>query len=76
MKILEMQQRLAVAIQVDSAKDNAILRFHEAWEKVANKWKDFESERNSLSKKLLCIKQKSSADLAVVNEVIYLINIL
>lgn len=75
MKILEMQQRLAVAIQVDSAKDEAILRFHEAWEKVANKWRDLESERNSLSKKLLCIKQKSTEDLAVVSEVLCLFRI-
>ncbi|GLV44209.1 Centrobin [Carabus blaptoides fortunei] len=62
MKILEMQQRLAVACQVDSAKDEAILRFHEAWEKVAHRWQSLETERNTLSKKLFTVEEKANAE--------------
>lgn len=47
-KILEQQEKLAVAIQVDEAKDNAILRFHDAWEKASMKFKLVVKERDQL----------------------------
>lgn len=69
MKILEMQQRLAVAYQVDSAKDEAILRFHEAWEKVAHRWQSLEAERNTLSKKLYTVEEKANVEVINATQV-------
>lgn len=45
---MEQQEKLAVAIQVDEAKDNAILKFHDAWEKASMKFKLVVRERNQL----------------------------
>ncbi|KAL3280256.1 hypothetical protein HHI36_017751 [Cryptolaemus montrouzieri] len=47
-KILEQQEKLAVAIQVDEAKDTAIIRFHDAWEKATLKIKQVLKERDQL----------------------------
>lgn len=69
LKYLEMQQRLAVAVQVDCAKDAAILRFHEAWEKVADRWQALETERNQLAQKLSTVKGKSDTDIAEAKKV-------
>lgn len=67
-----MQQRLAVAVQVDCAKDAAILKFHKAWEKVADRWQALESERNQLSQKLNSYKEKSDIDIAEAKKVLIL----
>ncbi|GJQ83172.1 hypothetical protein Trydic_g18199 [Trypoxylus dichotomus] len=47
-KTLELQEKLAVAIQVDEAKDDAILKFHSAWEQVAQRLQALTLDRNSL----------------------------
>lgn len=49
-KILEQQQKLAVAIQVDEAKDSAILKFHDAWEKVSIRLKIVTKQKEVLEK--------------------------
>ncbi|XP_044761788.1 synaptonemal complex protein 1-like isoform X2 [Coccinella septempunctata] len=63
-KILEQQEKLAVAIQVDEAKDNAILKFHDAWEKASVKFKMVVRERDQLEKDVerLAIQNKKVAE--------------
>lgn len=68
-----MQQRLAVAVQVDCAKDAAILKFHKAWEKVADRWAALETERNQLSHKLNNIKEKNEQELTEAKKVTLLL---
>lgn len=64
-----MQQRLAIAVQVDCAKDAAILKFHEAWEKVSEKWQKLESERDQLAQKLNAIQSRSDVDVTEARKV-------
>ncbi|KAK9882211.1 hypothetical protein WA026_019724 [Henosepilachna vigintioctopunctata] len=64
-KILEQQEKLAVAIQVDEAKDTAIIRFHDAWEKVNMKFKLVVKERDQLEndiQKLVAQNEKITQD--------------
>lgn len=51
-KTLELQERLAVAVQVDEAKDDAILRFHSSWEQIAERLQALTKERNDLEEEV------------------------
>lgn len=63
-KILELQEKLAVAIEVDKSKDDAILRFHDAWEKVALRLQSLNKEKNNLEEDIREFQTKSAFDLA------------
>jgi hypothetical protein len=51
--LLEEQQKLAVAVQVDGRKDQAILQFQDAWNRLVHHWKVLEEQRHNLSNRLL-----------------------
>lgn len=63
-KILELQERLAVAIEVDQNKDKAILRFHDAWKKVAIRLESLKNDKIHLERDLQELQIKSAKDLA------------
>nr|XP_022906194.1 interaptin-like [Onthophagus taurus] len=48
----EMQEQLTSAIRVDEAKDDAILRFHKAWEQVAGRLQTLVEERDALESEI------------------------
>lgn len=64
LKILEYQEKLAVAVEVDQSKDDAILRFHEAWEKVAVRLEMLTKDKNFLERDLHELQAKGAVDLA------------
>jgi len=51
-RLLEAQQRLAVAQRVDSEKDAALRHLHSTWSKIMEAWNGLEEERDSLAKEL------------------------
>jgi len=51
--LLEEQQKLAVAIQVDRRKDQAILQLKDAWSRLVHHWKVLEEQRHNLCNRLL-----------------------
>lgn len=61
---MELQERLAVAIEVDQNKDAAILRFHEAWNKVAVRLESLKKDKIYLERDLQELQSKSAYDLA------------
>ncbi|XP_014239189.1 intracellular protein transport protein USO1 isoform X2 [Cimex lectularius] len=52
-KVLEEQEKLAVAMRVDEGKDKAIGKITEAWKQMVEHWKEIEAERHSMSQKLI-----------------------
>lgn len=62
-RALELQERLAVAVQVDQAKDKAIIKFHEAWEHIAERMESLNREKDSLESDLKELQLKSLQDL-------------
>jgi len=50
--LLEEQQKLAVAVQVDRCKDQAILQVQGAWNCLVQHWKELEEQRHSLASRL------------------------
>jgi stress response protein SCP2 len=50
--LLEEQQKLAVAVQVDRGKDQAILQLQDAWIRLVQHWKELEEQRHSLAGRL------------------------
>ncbi|PSN57076.1 hypothetical protein C0J52_01733 [Blattella germanica] len=51
-RLLEEQQKLAVAVQVDKGKDQAIFQLQSAWNRLVNHWKELEEHRHNLASKL------------------------
>jgi predicted nucleic acid-binding Zn-ribbon protein len=68
-RILELQERIAVAIQVDEAKDKAILRFHDSWEKAGIKLQDIEKQKERLEDEIDKLRKKLSDDSDETNQV-------
>lgn len=62
-KTLELQERLAVALEVDEAKDEAIVKFHEAWENVANRLEVAEKEKSELKAEMESLIIKNQQEL-------------
>jgi hypothetical protein len=52
-RLLEEQQKLAVAVQVDRGKDQAILQLKDAWNRLVHHWKLLEEQRHNLATRLL-----------------------
>lgn len=73
-RILELQERLAVALEVDGAKDEAILRFHNAWENVATKLKSLSTEKIRIEEDIDKIKTENQRDLEEAAEVSLILN--
>lgn len=61
MRVLEEQERLAVAVQVDQEKDRAILQITESWRKLNNHWHELEEQRHHLAQELQKEKELSKA---------------
>ena len=58
-KVLEEQEKVAVAVQVDEAKDKALSQVTEAWRQMVNHWKTLEEQSHEISQKLLLEKAAS-----------------
>lgn len=58
LRLLEEQQKVAVAIKVDQEKDEAILKLTEGWQKLVVQWRESESQKDSLAKKLEVEREK------------------
>ncbi|CAH1406638.1 unnamed protein product [Nezara viridula] len=57
-RVLEEQEKLAVAIKVDEGKDKAIAQITEAWKQMVNHWRDIESDRHAMSQ--VVIKERTA----------------
>lgn len=66
---MELQERIAVAIQVDEAKDKAILRFHDSWEKTGIKLKNIEKQKEGLEDEIEKLRQRLNEDSEETNQV-------
>ena len=68
-KLLESQQKLAVALQVDSDKDAAITKLQGAWNSLVEHWRSLEEQRHSLTKLIQDQKHTSESQLKQMHEV-------
>lgn len=68
-KLLESQQKLAVALQVDTDKDAAIAKLQGAWNSLADHWRSVEDQRHALTKQLQDHKLRSESQLNHMQEV-------
>ncbi|KAK4881020.1 hypothetical protein RN001_004339 [Aquatica leii] len=59
-RTLELQERLAVAIQVDGAKDEAISQIHKSWEEAAAKIDSLYAKNNHLEQHISELQDKLS----------------
>lgn len=60
---MELQEKLAVALDVDQAKDDAIVKFHEAWESAGQRLKASAKENEDLRSELEAIRAKNRQEL-------------
>lgn len=51
-RILEQQEKLAVAVQVDQEKDKAIQHIRDAWHQLTRHWAKLEDQRHKLAQEL------------------------
>lgn len=58
MSTLELQERLAVALEVDGAKDEAIIKFHEAWENAVSELQNTQKEKTDLKAEIQSLNAK------------------
>ncbi|XP_014287462.1 uncharacterized protein [Halyomorpha halys] len=56
-RVLEEQEKLAVAVKVDEGKDKAIAQITEAWKQMVNHWRDIEADRHAMSQ--VVIKERA-----------------
>lgn len=73
---MELQERVAVAIEVDQSKDVAIIRFQDAWNKVAARLDSLKNDKLYLERDLQELQSQSARDLAEAAKVIHLKNYL
>lgn len=52
-RVLEEQEKLAVAVKVDEGKDKAIAQITEAWKQMVNHWREIEADRHALSQSII-----------------------
>lgn len=69
-RLLEEQEKLAVAMKVDQGKDKAIAQLQSAWEKLVGHWKDLEEQRFGLSQQLQSEREVFQADIREISQVI------
>uniref|UniRef100_A0A1Y1LAT1 Centrobin n=1 Tax=Photinus pyralis TaxID=7054 RepID=A0A1Y1LAT1_PHOPY len=62
LKTLELQERLAVAIQVDKAKDEAISQLHKSWEESSSKIDNLCEKNASLEQLVTDLRNKLSQE--------------
>lgn len=62
-RALELQERLAVAVQVDQAKNEAILRFHKSCETAVLKLDSISKEKLAADNKVADIQAKYEQEL-------------
>ncbi|KAK5649297.1 hypothetical protein RI129_000326 [Pyrocoelia pectoralis] len=62
LKTLELQERLAVAIQVDKAKDEAISQLHKSWEESSSKIDNLCGKNSSLEQLVTDLRNKLSQE--------------
>lgn len=68
-KVLDLQEKVAVAVEVDKTKDEAIAKFHEAWEQVALRLQTLNTEKGLLENEIKVFQQRSKNDLAEATKV-------
>ena len=64
LKLLEEQQKVAVAVKVDKEKDETIIKLSEGWNKLLNHWQELEIEKNNLEKKLQEEREKFESEVS------------
>lgn len=67
---LELQERLAVALKVDEAKDNAIVKFHDTWERMVGKVRGLSEAKTELEVQLSRLQSGNSKELDEANQVL------
>lgn len=65
---------MAVAINVDQEKDNAIRQITESWRKLNTHWGELEEQRHSLADQLQKEKDLSKVKTDELTKVMFLIN--
>lgn len=71
-RTLELQERLAVALDVDQAKDEAIKRFHNTLENVAVKLQTLNNEKTRIEREMDKISEQNKRDLEEATYVCFL----
>lgn len=72
-RLLEEQQKLAVAVQVDRGKDQAILQLQHAWKRLVRHWIELEEQRHNLASRLQSEReahQRQESEMSQVNLVV------
>ncbi|KAL0275123.1 UNVERIFIED_CONTAM: hypothetical protein PYX00_003082 [Menopon gallinae] len=70
LRLLEEQQKVAVAVKVDQEKDQAISKLTEGWSKLVGHWRDLENQRNNLAKKLLSDREKFKTEISAAYQTV------
>lgn len=73
-RLLEEQQKLAVAVQVDRGKDQAILQLQHAWKRLVHHWIDLEEQRHNLASRLQNERaehQRKESEMAQVKHLVW-----
>ncbi|KAF5292738.1 hypothetical protein FQA39_LY13897 [Lamprigera yunnana] len=67
-KKLELTERLAIAIEVDKAKDEAITQIHKSWEEAASNIDDLFKKNSNLEQIVLDLRNKLSQESSEANQ--------
>ncbi|KAI5755286.1 hypothetical protein M8J77_015701 [Diaphorina citri] len=67
-RLLEEQEKVAVAIKVDQEKDKAIRTLQTGWGKLVAHWREIEEQRHDLTNKLLTEKQERQNEVLELNK--------
>lgn len=70
LRLLEEQQKVAVAMKVDQEKDQAISKLTEGWSKLVGHWRDLENQRNNLARKLLSDREKFKTEISAAYQTV------
>ncbi|XP_057331030.1 synaptonemal complex protein 1 [Microplitis mediator] len=66
-RLLEQQEKIAVAIRVDKDKSDIITKFQDVWNKFRVRWDDLESEHNQLQSHVQELMAKHQQELESLN---------
>lgn len=70
LRLLEEQQKVAVALKVDQEKDEALSKLTSGWKKLISQWKVIEGQRNNLEEKLQSEREKFENDVSAAYQTV------
>ncbi|XP_043279919.1 major antigen isoform X2 [Venturia canescens] len=67
-RLLEQQEKVAVAIRVDNEKNAAISQFQEAWSKLRQRWETLEKDHSELESTLKSLTEKHNSEVSAYQQ--------